>query len=64
MYIDPVVIGFAVAFGGIMILANRMMAAEARAYRDDCLDAQRKLADERRANRRPWYVGQSRVEAN
>jgi hypothetical protein len=47
---------------GILLLCNRAMAAEARAYRDDCLDAERRLAEERRANRRPWYA--SRVEAN
>jgi hypothetical protein len=47
---------------GVLLLVNRAMAAEAKAYRDDCIEAQRRLAEERRANRRPWYA--SRVEAN
>jgi hypothetical protein len=48
---------------GVLLLCNREMAKEAKAYRDDCIDAQRKLSEERRANRRPWYTV-SRVEAN
>jgi hypothetical protein len=45
-----------------LFLVNRSKDAQVRAYRDDCIEAQRRLADERRANRRPWYA--SRVEAN
>jgi hypothetical protein len=48
---------------GGLLLVNRAMAAEAKAYRDDCIAAERKLAEERRANRRQWYAS-SRVEAN
>jgi hypothetical protein len=47
---------------GVLLLCNRAMAAEAKAYHEACLDAERRLAEERRANRRPWYA--SRVEAN
>jgi hypothetical protein len=46
-----------------LFLVNRSKDAQVRAYRDDCIEAQRRLAEERRANRRPWYASRS-VEAN